>query len=182
ERRLLPTRRRPRPRGQAGEDGQGRDLPPLPGDGSRLRPRAQRPGDPRRRRRSAGVGAHARVSPQASGLTARSVIALLGATGYTGKLVAAELTKRQLPHRLGGRSPEKLAALPSDAERFVVDAGEPARLDAFLDGATALITTVGPFARLGMPVVEAVVRNQVPYVDSTGEQPFISDVYQRFAD
>jgi len=110
------------------------------------------------------------------------VIALLGATGYTGKLVAAELTKRRLPHRLGGRSPEKLAALPSDAERFVVDAGEPTRLDAFLDGATALITTVGPFARLGMPVVEAVVRNQVPYVDSTGEQPFISDVYQRFAD
>ena len=75
------------------------------------------------------------------------MIALLGATGYTGKLVAAELTKRRLPHRLGGRSPEKLAALPSDAERFVVDAGEPTRLDAFLDGATALITTVGPFAR-----------------------------------
>lgn len=110
------------------------------------------------------------------------MIALLGATGYTGKLVAAELAKRRLPHRLGGRSPEKLAALPSDAERFVVDAGEPARVDAFLEGANALITTVGPFARLGMPVVEAAARNQVPYVDSTGEQPFIAEVYERFAD
>src|SRR5207302_4168431 len=122
-----------------------------------------------------------RVPPQASGLTARFVIALLGATGYTGKLVATELAKRRLPHRLGGRSPQKLAALPSDAERFVVDAGEPARLDAFLDGATALITTVGPFARLGMPVVEAAARNEVPYVDSTGEEPFVAEVYTRFA-
>src|SRR3954447_25785136 len=83
------------------------------------------------------------------------VIALLGATGYTGKLTAAELSRRGIPHRLGGRSPEKLAALPSDAERFVVDVGESGRLDAFLEGASAVITTVGPFNRLGMPAVEA---------------------------
>ena len=110
------------------------------------------------------------------------MIALLGATGYTGKLVVTELIRRRLPHRLGGRNPEKLASLPSDAERFVLDVGEAARLDAFLDGASALISTVGPFVRLGMPVVEAAARNQVPYVDSTGEQQFISEVYERFAD
>ena len=40
------------------------------------------------------------------------MIALLGATGYTGKLVAAELARRQLPHRLGARNPEKLATVP----------------------------------------------------------------------
>jgi hypothetical protein len=109
------------------------------------------------------------------------VIALLGATGYTGKLVVAELVRRGLPHRLGGRNPEKLASLPSDGERFVLDVGETARLDAFLAGATALISTVGPFIRLGMPAVEAAARNQVPYVDSTGEQQFMSEVYERFA-
>src|SRR5437660_5027997 len=109
------------------------------------------------------------------------MIALLGATGYTGKLVVAELVRRGVPHRLGARSPEKLAQLPSDAERFVLDVGEAARLDAFLDGASALISTVGPFARLGMPAVEAAVRNRVPYVDSTGEQPFMADVYERFS-
>jgi short subunit dehydrogenase-like uncharacterized protein len=110
------------------------------------------------------------------------VIALLGATGYTGKLVAAELTRRRVPHRLGARSPERLAAVPSDGERFVLDVGEAARLDAFLDGADALISTVGPFQRLGLPVVEAAVRNRVGYVDSTGEQEFMSEVYERFAD
>jgi hypothetical protein len=110
------------------------------------------------------------------------MIALLGATGYTGKLVVAELVRRGVPHRLGARNPEKLASLPSDAERFVLDVGESARLDAFLDGASALISTVGPFVRLGMPAVEAAARNAVPYVDSTGEQTFVSDVYERFAD
>jgi hypothetical protein len=110
------------------------------------------------------------------------VIALFGATGYTGKLVAAELSKRGIPHRLGGRNPEKLATVPSDAERFVLDVGESARFDEFLDGASALISTVGPFVRLGMPAVEAAVRNGVPYVDSTGEQQFMTQVYERFAD
>ena len=110
------------------------------------------------------------------------MIALLGATGYTGKLVAAELSKKGVPHRLGGRSPEKLATVPSDAERFVLDVGESGRLDEFLDGATALISTVGPFVRLGMPAVEAAARNRVPYVDSTGEQQFMADVYEKFAD
>jgi short subunit dehydrogenase-like uncharacterized protein len=109
------------------------------------------------------------------------MIALLGATGYTGKLVVAELVLRGVPHRLGARSPEKLAALPSDADRFVLDVGESGRLDAFLDGASALISTVGPFVRLGMPAVEAAARNAVPYVDSTGEQQFVADVYERFA-
>ena len=112
------------------------------------------------------------------------MIALLGATGYTGRLVAAELDRRGIPHRRGGRSAARLAALPpSDAgEPFVVDADEPARLDAFLDGADALITTVGPFGRLGLPVVEAAVRSGVPYVDSTGEPDFMSHVYAKFAD
>ena len=110
------------------------------------------------------------------------MIALFGATGYTGKLVAAELSRKGLPHRLGGRNPEKLATVPSDAERVVLDVGESGRLDQFLDGATALISTVGPFVRLGMPAVEAAVRNGVPYVDSTGEQQFMADVYEKFAD
>src|SRR5947208_5107352 len=102
------------------------------------------------------MGAHARVPAEAPGLDA--VIALLGATGYTGKLVAAELSRKGLPHRLGARNPEKLAALPSDAERFVLDVDQAARLDAFLDSATAIISTVGPFIRLGMPAVEAAAR------------------------
>ena len=107
-------------------------------------------------------------------------VALLGATGYTGRLTAAELERKGIPHRVGGRSKGRLAEVPSTGERHVVDLGDPASLDAFLDGVDVLITCVGPFAELGMPVVEAAIRTGTPYVDSTGEPAFMADVYQRF--
>ena len=111
------------------------------------------------------------------------MIGLLGATGYTGKLTAAELARRGVPCRLGGRNPERLASVPKGdgAETFVVDTVDTPRLDAFLAGLDAVISTVGPFTALGMPVVEAAVRDGVPYVDSTGEPGFMSEVYERFA-
>jgi short subunit dehydrogenase-like uncharacterized protein len=110
-------------------------------------------------------------------------IGLLGATGYTGRLVADELAARGWPHRLGARNPERLGALKQggEAEPFVVDTGDAGRLAEFCSGLDAVISTVGPFAQLGMPVVEAVVDAGVPYVDSTGELTFMSDVYDRFA-
>jgi short subunit dehydrogenase-like uncharacterized protein len=112
------------------------------------------------------------------------VIGLLGATGYTGRLVAAELARRQLPHRLGARDPKRLATLPSspEGEHFVVDVTQRSRLDAFFDHLDVLITTVGPFAHLGWTVAEAAVAHDVPYVDSTGEPNFIAAIYDRYAD
>jgi short subunit dehydrogenase-like uncharacterized protein len=108
-------------------------------------------------------------------------VALLGATGYTGRLVAAELARRGVPHRLGGRSKQRLESVPSGAERHVIDLHDDTSLDAFCDGADALITCIGPFVRFGLPVLEAAVRTGTPYVDSTGEPEFLRDVYARFA-
>lgn len=107
------------------------------------------------------------------------MIGLLGATGYTGRLTAAVLAAAGIPHRLGGRSAQRLAALPTSVhgETFVVDATSRQQLDAFLDGCGAVISTVGPFARYGKTVVDAAVRNRVPYVDSTGEPDFMQWVY-----
>lgn len=110
-------------------------------------------------------------------------IGVLGATGYTGRLVADELAARGLPHRLGARNAERLGAMKhgGEAEPFVVDTNDPGRLAAFCDGIDAVISTVGPFVDLGMPVVQAAVEARLPYVDSTGEHVFMSDVYDRFA-
>ena len=107
-------------------------------------------------------------------------VALLGATGYTGRLTAAELERKGLVHRVGGRSKARLAEVPSSGERHLVDLADPASLDAFLDGVDVLITCVGPFMQLGMPVVEAAARTGTPYVDSTGEPAFMAEVYRRF--
>jgi short subunit dehydrogenase-like uncharacterized protein len=107
-------------------------------------------------------------------------VALLGATGYTGRLTAAELERRGIPHRVGGRSKARLAEVPSAGERHVVDLAEPRSLDAFLDGVDVLVTCVGPFALHGWPAVEAAVRTGTPYVDSTGEPAFMAEVYRRY--
>jgi Saccharopine dehydrogenase NADP binding domain len=91
------------------------------------------------------------------GNVSTGVIALLGATGFTGRLVAAELARGSRPYRLGARSLERLARI-SRSERgkpFTVDVNDRARMDEFLEGATGLINTVGPFMELGLSVVEA---------------------------
>lgn len=113
-----------------------------------------------------------------------TTIGLLGATGYTGRLVAAELARRHLPARLGGRDPDRLGAIAptTTAEHFVVDVGDPDRLALFFEGLDAVISCVGPFTRHGDPVVDAAVSARVPYVDSTGETAFMEAVYDRHAD
>jgi hypothetical protein len=112
------------------------------------------------------------------------VIALLGATGFPGRLVAAELAARSRPCRIGARSLDRLSRLPRGdrTETFSVDVKDAGQLDRFLEGANVLINTVGPFKEFGLPVVEAAVRNGVAYLDSTGEPNFMEEVYQRFRD
>jgi short subunit dehydrogenase-like uncharacterized protein len=109
-------------------------------------------------------------------------VGLLGATGYTGRLVATELLRRKVSCRLGGRDLDRLGNLPApgDTERMVVDVSDPTGLDHFLAGIDAVISCVGPFAALGLPVVEAAARSGVAYVDSTGEPAFMAEVYRRF--
>lgn len=111
------------------------------------------------------------------------LVGLLGATGYTGRLVARTLREQGVGHRLGARSADRLAALepPPGAEAFVVDTGDPGRLAAFMDGLDVVVSCVGPFTRLGLPVVDAAVAAGVPYLDSTGEPDFIAEVYRRHA-
>lgn len=106
-------------------------------------------------------------------------VGLVGATGTVGRLVAAELERRGLDARLGARSPERIG--PDVAgERAAVDVTDPRSVRTFLDGVDVVVNTAGPFLQLGMPVVEAAVELGVPYVDSTGETPFIHQLLDRF--
>jgi short subunit dehydrogenase-like uncharacterized protein len=109
-------------------------------------------------------------------------IGLLGATGYTGRLTATEFALRDVPVRLGGRSPERLAKVDSidGTELAVVDTNDRHALDRFLDGLDLVISTVGPFELLGRPVVQAAVDAGVHYIDSTGEPDFIQWAYDTF--
>jgi short subunit dehydrogenase-like uncharacterized protein len=110
-------------------------------------------------------------------------IVLYGATGYTGRLVLDALAGTDVPLVVAGRSEERLRPLAEqhDADMVVADAAAPdGSMRAALQAGDVLVSTVGPFVHLGEPVVEVAVRTGAHYVDSTGEGPFIRQVFDRW--
>src|SRR5437660_8246341 len=97
----------------------------------------------------------------------QGTVAVVGATGFTGRLTVAALRKRGAPVLAIGRNRQKLeavaAAHPGVEVRDVSwDAGDIA--DA-LRGCASVVSCAGPFAQIGHAVVEAAVRARVPYTD-----------------
>jgi len=109
-------------------------------------------------------------------------ILVYGATGYTGRLVVAALEAAGRRYLIAGRDRAALEAmssgLPSRPEVRVADAADNASLLKAFGGMRAVISTVGPFRRWGLPVVTAAVDLGVHYVDTTGEQSFQMQVYE----
>ena len=116
-------------------------------------------------------------------------IVLHGATGFVGALTAAHLAGHAPPGvriALSGRSREKLertrAGLPDTARDWplvVADAADPAALAALAASARVVVTTVGPYARYGLPLVEACARAGTHYADLTGEVLFVREAIDR---
>jgi short subunit dehydrogenase-like uncharacterized protein len=111
-------------------------------------------------------------------------IAVYGATGYTGRLVAAELAASGADFVISGRNPEKLVALAAElgGEVKVKPAriDDPASLAALLSDCAVVINCAGPFARYGEPVLRAAVETSTHYLDTTGEQPYIQMAFERY--
>jgi short subunit dehydrogenase-like uncharacterized protein len=115
--------------------------------------------------------------------TRRWDIVLFGATGFTGALTAEYLARHapgNLEIALAGRSRERLEALRSRlgeaAARWGVleaDTASPASLAALAASTRVLVTTVGPYARHGLPLVEACARSGTHCCDLTGEPQFM---------
>jgi short subunit dehydrogenase-like uncharacterized protein len=109
-------------------------------------------------------------------------IVVFGATGYTGELTARALVDRGARPVVAGRDAarlERLAAQLGGLETKVADVAAPATLAGLVGRGDVLVSTVGPFARLGDPAVEAAIAAGAHYLDSTGEGPFIRAVFER---
>ena len=104
-------------------------------------------------------------------------IVLLGASGFTGALTAAALDRRGIAFVAAGRDVDKVARAVEGCSHVTDvrrgDVSDPVSLRGLFDGAAVVVTTVGPFERLGRPVLEAAVDAGCHYVDSTGEQSFM---------
>jgi short subunit dehydrogenase-like uncharacterized protein len=113
-------------------------------------------------------------------MIAPMLIALLGATGYTGELVLRRGRELGLPLRLVGRNEEALAALAGPGEDYVVaDARDEGALRAAFDGVSVVASCAGPFLDLGDAVVRAAIAVGAHYLDTSGEQAFARLVYEQ---
>lgn len=122
-------------------------------------------------------------------------VVLVGATGFVGRLTAAHLARHAPPDAriaLAGRSLPRLQTLQRDLcadlddERSAVvsawpllvvdvDAAEhdPEPLAQLVASTRVVVTTVGPYARHGLPLVRACAEAGTHYADLTGEAQFV---------
>ncbi|HYJ21734.1 MAG TPA: saccharopine dehydrogenase NADP-binding domain-containing protein [Solirubrobacterales bacterium] len=117
-------------------------------------------------------------------------LALFGATGFTGGLTAEYLAANApegLKWALVGRNRAKLeavqkrlAAASPEApapDLLEADAADRAALAKVAESARVVITTVGPYAFYGEPLVAACAAAGTDYVDLTGEPEFVDRMW-----
>ena len=119
-------------------------------------------------------------------------VVLFGATGFAGQLTA-EYLARHAPAdcrwALAGRNAAKLetvrdrlAAIDprlADLPLLSADVTDPATVRTVAESARVLITTVGPYALYGEPLVAACAGAGTDYLDLTGEPEFVNTTYVR---
>jgi short subunit dehydrogenase-like uncharacterized protein len=108
---------------------------------------------------------------------------LFGASSFVGKLTAAYLAAAAPPDlkvALAGRSAGKLEEVSQSLDgparewpTMHADASDPESLAAMARATRVVLTTVGPYARYGMPLVLACAEAGTDYADLTGEPLFM---------
>ncbi|MEM6766659.1 MAG: saccharopine dehydrogenase NADP-binding domain-containing protein [Bacteroidota bacterium] len=119
-------------------------------------------------------------------------IIIWGASGFTGRLVAEYLyntygVDKDLKWAMGGRNEGKLAEVRAavadeNVPLIIADSHDEASLDAMTKQAKVICTTVGPYAKYGVPLVAACVKNKTHYCDLAGEPPFIREMIDKHHD
>lgn len=126
-------------------------------------------------------------------------LVVYGGSGFTGRLAAEYLARRYtaggsdsssetVRWAIAGRDRAKLDAVVQSIERKhphakgkidVLVGSDPASLETLASKTNALVSFAGPFAKVGMPVVDACVKCGTDYCDITGEPTFIRDVVDK---
>jgi short subunit dehydrogenase-like uncharacterized protein len=117
-------------------------------------------------------------------------VILFGATGFVGDLVAADLAAHAPAGTriaLAGRTRSKVETvrqnLGANAAGWGIvaaDSNDEASLRALAESTRVVISTVGPYARHGLPLVGACANSGTHYVDLTGEVLFARDCIDHY--
>jgi short subunit dehydrogenase-like uncharacterized protein len=119
-------------------------------------------------------------------------IVVFGATGFVGRLVAEHLAEHapdEVRIGLAGRSGERLAdvrdglgAAAAGWPLIEADAHDDESMATLAATTRVVATTVGPYQRYGLPLVEACAAAGTHYADLTGETLFVRDSAESFHD
>lgn len=118
-----------------------------------------------------------------------------GATGFAGLLTAEYLAEHAPPGMrwaLAGRNKSKLDDVVRKLEKVAPDRPAPDvievaltdqdALDELAAKAKVIVTTVGPYAVHGQPLVAAAAKTGADYVDITGEPQFVDEMFLKYHD
>jgi len=116
---------------------------------------------------------------------------LFGATSFVGKIMAEYLVNNysieEANWALAGRSKEKLQELKRDLgsnaanlETVVADSSNPDSLQAMCENTNLIVSTVGPYALYGEPLIKACAETGTDYCDLTGEAQWIGRMLKKY--
>jgi len=119
-------------------------------------------------------------------------LVVFGATSFVGQILTRYLFEtygvgESVKWAIAGRSSQKLEGVKSELGAkakelpiLLADVSDQASLEALCDKTGAVISTVGPYALYGEPMVQACVRSGTDYCDLTGEVQWIRKMIERY--
>ena len=126
-------------------------------------------------------------------------VVVFGATSFVGQILCGYLLQefgsakrpgaRKLKWAIAGRSQSKLAGLRSSLgpnangiEIIVADAADEKALEKLCASTRVVVSTVGPYALYGEPLVRVCTRLGTDYCDLTGEAPWMRRMIEKYED
>jgi short subunit dehydrogenase-like uncharacterized protein len=111
----------------------------------------------------------------------RSVVAVVGATGYTGRFVVADLLRRGITPIAIARNAVALKAEDFDQKviRRQATLDDAGSLDRSFEGAQAVINTATPFLGTADAVASAALRAKIHYIDVASDQVSPTKLFDR---
>lgn len=122
-------------------------------------------------------------------------LVLFGATGFTGKLATKYLATQygtSINWAIAGRSKERLQKVKNEIVKIngkcqavpilIADSSNVDQLTEIAEKTKVIISTVGPFARYGTPLVAVCAHSGTNYCDITGEVHWVRQMIDKYDD
>lgn len=111
-------------------------------------------------------------------------ITIVGAYGYTGRLICREFQDRGWSFKVTGRNKHALDELSNEFECietvFVSDIRRRADVLRITENSDYIVNCAGPFEQESSILIEEAAQSPVVYIDITGEVGFVKNSYKRF--